>query len=190
MADKSSLAQYLPAVTFGTALDVVKRIADGETLLQCCEDMGLTTIQFRALCKREPMLQELYDEAQEAHDEILADKLEHIDKVVSDPKMANVFSTNYRFLLERRRPTKYGKIAENTNPDADVNRMLAAALAMAMDRIPTARAASAVTDVVFEDVIKKAAPVLPEPQSIRSGGLDSAGVARDGLAELRRLGLI
>lgn len=178
----------MPAVTFGKALDVIKLVSEGDTTLQACEKCFISPVQFRAAMKKEPQLQQMYDEAQEILDDILADSLIDLAKLPSDPKMASVYSTNARFLLERRRPTKYGKVAENLNPDSEANRLLAQALNAAIDRIPqtAAKATPRVIDVVATTVERTAPVVTPAPEVIE----EEPPEERDGLAKLRQLGLL
>lgn len=183
----------MPAVTFAKALDVVKLVSEGKTVLEACDEIFIAVQQFRAACKREPALQTMLAEAEETRDDILADMLVNMQKLPSDPKMASVMSSNIKFLIERRRPMKYGKVPEAVNPDSDQNKLLAEALRAAIDRIPVAAqpvqpVQPTITDATFSVVEpKKEAPALGVPAQFREE-TPASEEARH--AELRRLGFI
>lgn len=180
----------MPAVTFAKALDVIKLVSEGETVLHACEAAFIQVQQFRASCKREPALQTMLAEAEETRDDILADMLVDVEKLPSDPKMASVISGNIKFLIERRRPTKYGKVPEAVNPDSDQNRLLAEALRAAIDRIPApVQALQQITDVSFTVLDKKEVPTL-QPAPVNGGDTSKPPRTLDGHEELRRLGFL
>lgn len=190
-SNEVSIATYMPAVTFAKALDVIKLVSEGETVLAACETIYIAVQQFRAACKREPALQTMLAEAEETRDDILADMLVDEAKLPSEPKMAAIISANIKFLIERRRPMKYGKVPEAINPDSDQNRLLAEALRAAIDRIPTPpQVLPAITDASFTVVERKEeAPVL-RPAPVLGETSQTPVEAANGLEELRRLGLI
>lgn len=188
-----SIATYLPAVTFAKALDVIKLVSEGETVVKGCKQLFITVAQFRATCAREPDLQTMLAEAEEMRDDILADMLVDLEELPSDPKMAAIYSKNIQFLLERRRPAKYGRVAENLNPDNEQNRLLAEALRSAVDRIPLPpQAVQAITDATFTVIEpKKSAPAAkPAPKAAQMEETPATHAPVDGLAELKRLGII
>jgi len=186
-SNEISIATYLPAVTYAKALDVIQLVSQGNTVLQACEIMVISVAQFRAACKREPALQTMLAEAEELCDDILADLLLDPQKWPTDHKFAGVYASNIKFILERRRPAKYGKVAETINPESDQNRLLAEALRAAIDRIPApVQVLQQITDANFTVVDKKEASAVTPTPSIEGDTSDND----DGLAELRRLGFL
>ncbi len=78
-----------------------------------------------------------------------------IDKVHSNPSMARVISANIQWLLERRKPEKFGaRIQVSMNNNATT--ALISALDKAMDRIPVANVPqvqrAVISDATFEIV--------------------------------------
>ena len=183
----------MPAVTYARALEVIKLVAEGDTVLQACEKFMMQPAQFKGLCRREPSLASLLADAEETRDDILADMLVDQNKLPSDPKMASVISSNIRFLLERRRSTKYGKQNEQAgNSETEQNKLLAEALRAAVDRIPLPAqpAPAQIVDATFSVVETKiGAPVSPPaPHKVREE--TPPPEVGDGLEELRRLGFL
>lgn len=194
-SNEVSIATYAPAVTYARVIDVIKMVSEGSTLQQACDALYVSRAQVKAACKREPELAKLMDEAEEIRDDILADMLVDETKLPTDSKMAAVISSNARFLLERRRPAKYGKALEK-DTEGEQSKLLAEALRAAVERIPkpvalpepAPRAIEATFTVV--EPKKEAAVVTPPPVSREETPEGVMIGTPDGLEELRRLGLI
>lgn len=191
-----TLATYFPAVPYAKALDVIGHVAEGDTVTKACAALFITVASFRSACKKEPILQALLEEAMEVHDDLLADLLVNIDSDPngsSDAKMANVRSSNIRFILERRRPAKYGKTAQDANPLDETNRQLAEALNKAMDRmtdLADARRPKTITDVTFVDAPHKEAAPVKAPQGVWEETQVITQSPLEGLERLRLLGFV
>lgn len=102
----------------------------GDTLTRCCGEVGISYVTYLKTVKSLSAFQEMHDEAIGISEDILADRLIHIDTVISDPKMAAVISKNIHWYLARKRPAKYGdKITvqhETSRDKAIIARLIAA----------------------------------------------------------------
>jgi len=159
MAKELTLASYLPTVPMAKAIDVIKLVSEGNTVTKACQMAYINTAGLRAACKKEPMLQEMLNEALSARNEYLNDMLINIDELHSDAKMAAVVSKNIQWVLERNEPEKFA--GRTVDPNNENTRLLAEALNKAMDRVPLAPGASipqqSITDVSFVDVTPRVA---------------------------------
>lgn len=191
MAKEVTLASTLPSVPMARAVAVAQLVAAGDTVTEACKKHAITVAGYRAALKREPILQEMNDEALSVRNEIYNDMLVNIDLYHSDSKMAAVVSKNIQWVLERNEPEKFA--ARNVvDPNNEVSKLLAEALNRAMDRIPSASPSrELITDVTFVDVSKKTPPVnLGGTGSESLGGGTPQPVDQAALAQLRALGLI
>lgn len=188
-----TLASQFPLVTHTQAVEAITRIAEGMTITEACEKSYISQASFRSLVKREPVLQNLLDEALQMRDDTLADMLINIDKQGLAPAVMGVVSKNIQWVLERSRPDKFSARTADTNVNNEVNRNLALALAEAVTRIPkhipgdAAKAIPEAIDVTFTDA--KMAPAATPAPSLQGGNAqaEQEAVAR---AELIRLGVL
>lgn len=121
----------LPEVRNTLILNVMAHMQQtGDTLTRACAEMGIGYTSYLTAVRADPHLQTIHDEAVDIAQDVQADKLVNIDKVVSDPKMAGVISKNIQWLLSRRQPQKYGDritVQHETSRDkAIITRLLAA----------------------------------------------------------------
>lgn len=162
-----SIGSTLPSVKFPIMIAIVHRIADGMAPHQACKDEGTTLAAFKHAMSIEPDLKTLFDEALETGSEVLADMLLHIDQEHSDPRFARIISDNIKWLLERRKPDKYGQRVQ-VSMENNATKTMMEILDKAIDRIPVARApvGSRFVDVTFEDVIDKKTPSAVAPTAL------------------------
>lgn len=147
-----SLASTTPTVDMSRATAVIHLVAEGHTVREACKTHWITPVQLRKLCREEPLLQKMLDEALQLRNEALADMLVNIDQHQADAKMASVVSKNIQWVLERNEPQKFGARLTITQ-DGEASKALARALNMAIERIPLpTSAAPAITDASFEIV--------------------------------------
>jgi hypothetical protein len=174
------------------AVAVAQLVAAGDTVTEACKKHAITVAGYRAALRREPILQEMNDEALSVRNEIYNDMLVNIDLYHSDSKMAAVVSKNIQWVLERNEPEKFGQRLV-VDPNNEASKLLAEALNKAIDRIPGAAAPARelITDVTFVDVPKKTPPVnLGGTGGESLGGGAPQPVDQSSLAQLRALGLI
>lgn len=160
-----SIGSTLPSVKFPIMIAIVHLIADGMAPHQACKEQGTTLAAFKHALSIEPDLKTLFDEALETGSEVLADMLLHIDREHSDPRFARIISDNIKWLLERRKPDKYGQRVQVSMENSATKTMMDI-LDKAIERIPLARApvGSRFVDVSFEDV--KETPPAPRPAAL------------------------
>lgn len=189
----ASLGSTLPSVKLPTAMNVIYRVANGETVRKACADCGTTTLAFRHALTLEPELEKLFKEAVEAGNDEMADMLVNINEIEADPRFARIVSDNMKWLLERRKPDKYGQRVQ-VSMDNNATKALLAALDLAIGRVPSAtmpqisdRAHVVDVDVEYVDNKNRAAP-LPEPPLVYVPREDAARPLNE-LEELRRLGM-
>lgn len=184
----SSIGSTLPSVKYPILLAVLQMIADGATPSKACKDNGLTLAALKYHLNNDEELKTLFDDALEVGSDALADLLVDIDTVHSNPAMASLISKNIQWVLERRKPDKFGARVQ-VSMENNVTKTLLGALDAAIHRIPMAsppRVATVVVDVDFEDVgQKKGRASLPTP----SLPAPPEGEVADQAASLRELGL-
>lgn len=156
-----SIGSTLPSVKFPIMIAIVHLIADGMAPHQACKEQGTTLAAFKHALSIEPDLKTLFDEALETGSEVLADMLLHIDREHSDPRFARIISDNIKWLLERRKPDKYGQRVQ-VSMENNATKTMMEILDKAIERIPLARApvGSRFVDVSFEEVDKKTPPAV------------------------------
>ncbi len=152
---KPSIGSTLPSVKYPILMQVLQKIADGATPRQACLEYGMSLASLKYHLKNDVEMKELFDDALDTGSDALADMLVDIDKVHSNPSMARVISANIQWLLERRKPEKFGaRIQVSMNNNATT--ALISALDKAMDRIPVASVPqvqrAVISDAVFEIV--------------------------------------
>lgn len=191
MAKEVTLASTLPSVPMAKAVAVAQLVAAGDTVTEACKKHQITVAGYRAALRREPILQEMNDEALSVRNEIYNDMLVNIDLYHSDSKMAAVVSKNIQWVLERNEPEKFGQRLV-VDPNNEASKLLAEALNKAIDRIPgAAPVRELITDVAFVEVPKKTPPVnLGETGGAKGLGDALQPVDQSALAQLRALGLI
>lgn len=174
LATKPSIGSTLPSVKYPVLLTVLQQIADGATPSRACADNGMTLASLKYHLKHDDELKALFDDALETGSDALADMLVNIDQVHSNPAMANVISKNVQWLLERRKPEKYGARLEISTGNRATTALIAA-LDAAIHRIPTpnvpALPARVVVDLeaeVVERTKKEATPVRSAPPEVPS----------------------
>ena len=124
----------------------------GETLTRACAEVGIGYSNYFLTVRANPVLQQMHDEAISIAQDILADQLVNIDKLVPDPKMAAVISKNIHWLLSRRQPQKYGDkitVQHETSRDKAIIARLQAA---------KRRAVPALDHGPVEDAVELSAP--------------------------------
>ena len=127
----------LPEIRNTLVLNVMAHLQQtGDTLTQACSVQGISYRAYLDAVKADPNLQTIHDEAISISQDVQADKLVNIDKVVSDPKMAAVISKNIQWLLSRRQPQKYGDritVQHETSRDKAIIERLQAAKRRAIE---------------------------------------------------------
>lgn len=183
----SSIGSTLPSVKYPILLAVLQAIADGDTPSKACKTNGLTLAALKYHLQNDDELRVLFDDALEVGSDALADLLVDIDTVHSNPAMAALISKNIQWVLERRKPDKFGARVQ-VSMENNVTKTLLGALDAAIHRIPMASPprVPTIVDVEFEDVPdkKKGRTSLPAP-SLPSPPEEETAQA----ASLRELGL-
>lgn len=183
----SSIGSTLPSVKYPILLAVLQAIADGDTPSKACKTNGLTLAALKYHLQNDDELRVLFDDALEVGSDALADLLVDIDTVHSNPAMAALISKNIQWVLERRKPDKFGARVQ-VSMENNVTKTLLGALDAAIHRIPMASPprVATIVDVEFEDVgQKKGRASLPTP----SLPAPPEGEVADQAASLRELGL-
>lgn len=102
----------LPYNWYPAVLHAINELGQGHTLSTACDIAGIEIVQFRAQLKRDPALQEMYEDAQQRSYDAMADALINIDNHKihgqSDAKMAKVISDNIKWVLARRNAKNFG----------------------------------------------------------------------------------
>lgn len=161
----SSLGDSLPATKFADALSIVRKLAAGMTLRQACAEHNTPGASFRHLIEKEPELKKLYDEAIDVGNDMLADMLLADAELPVETARARMLSDNIKWLLERRKPDRYGQRIQHTMEN-NATASLIAALDASIQRIPMPKSEERVqipkpkfTDIEATFVDKKTAPV-------------------------------
>lgn len=174
-----SLGESLPVIRFAEALKIIHQIAEGDTVLKACQTSRTTVAAFRQTLAKEPDLKALADQAIDIGSDVLADMLLDENFLPHNPQKARMFCDNVKWLLERRKPERYGQKVQHTMEN-NATAALIAALDASIQRIPLPasdkpRGRYVEAEVVFVDK-KEALPRTITPPS--------------SLAEMKRLGLI
>ena len=106
-----------------------------------CHEANITVAIFDAHVKRDPRLQELYNEADQRGADAMADALVNIHNHrvhgQSDAKMAKVISDNIKWLLSKRKSKQYGErvtVDVNVSADAAIIKALTEGRQRALER--------------------------------------------------------
>lgn len=103
----------LPYDTYPLVTKAIMLLSEGRTKTRACDEAGISISVFDNYIKSNPAMEDLYREAEQRSYDAMADALLEIDnhKIYgqSDAKMANVISSNIKFLLGKRRPKEYGE---------------------------------------------------------------------------------
>lgn len=143
-------------VPYDVVADVMKvltYVAAGHVPTQACDDVGLSYQTFCTYTAKYPQLRAMRDEAEDRCYDVLADRLLTIHEDIADPKMANVASSNTKWLLERRRSRAYGAkstLEVNITADREVLDALQAAKARAHGRVIETKVADDVLDLTAD----------------------------------------
>lgn len=144
---------YYPVV-----MQALSWMASGLPESLACDKMNLDVGVFKKYISSDPVLQEMHVEADQRGTDALADALLHIDNHplfpgCSEAKMAKVVSDNIKWLLDKRKPKKYGhKVAVDVNLTADA----AIVQALAQGKARAAIASSGdVIDAAFTEVVEQ-----------------------------------
>lgn len=181
---KPSIGSSLPSVKYPVLMQVLQAIADGATPSAACKEHGLSLASLRYHLKNDDELRVLFDEALDIGSDALADLLVDIDKLHSAPAMAGVISKNIQWVLERRKPDKFGARVQ-VSMENNATKTLIGALDAAIARIPMATfpqiPSRQIVDVEAEVVErpKKRTVPLPAPSNTQAPSIE----------ELRLLGL-
>ncbi len=160
---KPSIGSTLPSVKYPLLMQVLQKIADGATPRQACLEYGMSLASLKYHLKNDVELKEMFDDALDTGSDALADMLVDIDKVHSNPSMARVISSNIQWLLERRKPEKFGaRIQVSMNNSATT--ALISALDKAIDRIPVAGAPQVARAVISDAVFEIVNPLPPQKE--------------------------
>ncbi len=172
MADlptKSSIGANLPSVKYPILLQVLQLIADGETPLEACRAHGMSLASLKYHLRNDDELKALFDDALDVGSDALADMLVNIDKIHSSPAMAGVISKNIQWVLERRKPDKYGARVqvsmENTATTTLIRALDAAVARIPMASVPQTRQVIDVEAEIVERPKKEAPPLLTAPNT-------------------------
>jgi hypothetical protein len=124
----------VPYDVVAEVIKVLDLVSKGKVPTQACDEARLSYNTFCTYTARYQQLRDLRVEAEDRCYDVLADRLLHIYEEVGDPKMANVISSNTKWLLERRRAKQYGTkstLEVNLTADREVLDALQAAKARA-----------------------------------------------------------
>lgn len=102
----------LPYDYYPLVMKAIGLLSEGRSKTRACDEAGITIAVFDNYIKSNPAMQDLFIEAEQRSYDAMADALLEIDnhKIYgqSDAKMANVISSNIKFVLSKRRPKEYG----------------------------------------------------------------------------------
>lgn len=141
---------FYPAVLYALG-----KISEGMTATMACDEANISIPTFEAYINRDPMLQEMYNEADRRGTDAMADALVTIDRHAiyghSDPKMAAVVSKNIQWLLSKRKTKQYGDKMEVTH-NITADKAIVAALTAGRKRAELAHLESNIIDATFEEL--------------------------------------
>lgn len=161
---KPSIGSSLPSVKYPALLAVLQSIADGATPRQACLDNGLSLASLKYHLNNDAELKALFDDALETGSDALADMLVDIDKVHSNPAMASVISKNIQWLLERRKPDKFGARMQ-VSMENNATTGLLKALEAAIHRIPTPSVPAIAQRVITDVEVQIVEPAVPKERA-------------------------
>jgi len=161
----------VPYDAIADVMKVLDHIAKGNVPTKACDDMRVSYNTFCTYTAKYPQLRDLRIEAEDRCYDVLADKLIHIYEEVGDPKMANVVSSNTKWLLERRRSKQYG-VRSSLDVNVSVDREVLDALQNAKARAQgvttkVTNAASEILDLtLLNGVATAVAQAIPSPSQL------------------------